>query len=206
MLFKNRVDAGKQLAAFLFPKIKEKKELIVVSLLRGGAVVGDEIAKQFNLPHLGLPVVKIGAYDNEELAIGALIFKTKFYNRRIASWYSKEQLNQSEIKAKKKFGDYCQRFQIKEDDFNQLKNKSIILVDDGAATGSSLQAAALFLKKKKVKKIILALPVAPTDFDISCFNESYILHQDPNLSAVSQYYQDFSQVNEDEVKKILHKN
>ena len=204
-MFKNREEAGEKLANFLFNKLEKKEDAVVVSLLRGGVIVGDEIAKKLKLPHLGLPVAKIGAPDNEELAVGAMVYQVKFYNPQAATLYDKEALFQTEIRAKKKFVDYCRIFNIKESDFNCLKQKIVILTDDGAATGSSLKAAALFLKKKKVKKIILALPVAPTDFDNSFYDEVYILNQDPYLSAVSQSYQDFSQVDEDTVKKILTK-
>lgn len=205
-MFKDRVDAGRQLTTILSQKMKEKKDLVVVSLLRGGAIIGDEIAKKLNLPHLTLPVAKIGAPNNEELAVGAMVFKEKFYNPQTVSWYDQKALFESEFKARKKLLNYCRIFNIKENDFNCLKEKTVILTDDGAATGSSLKAAALFLKKKKVKKIILALPVAPADFDTSFFDESFILHQDPYLSAVSQFYQDFSSVDENMVKKILRKN
>lgn len=205
MIFKNRSEAGSKLAEILEKKIADKENLVVVSILRGGVVVGEEIAKKLKIPHLFLPVVKIPAPDNPELAIGAFVFDARYINKDVASYYSNQLIKKAVDLVKDKFKKYSDIFQINKQSFNSIKNKVIILVDDGAATGATTKAATMFLQKNKVKRIILALPVASSSFEQDCFNEVVILHQDPYLSAVSQYYQDFSPVSENEIKKLIKK-
>ncbi len=205
MIFKNRSEAGSKLAEILKKKIVDKENLVVVSILRGGVVVGEEIAKKLKIPHLFLPVVKIPASDNPELAIGAFVFDVRYINKDVASYYSNQSIEKAVDLARNKFKKYSDVFQINKQSFNSIKNQIVILVDDGAATGATTKAAAIFLQKNKVKKIILALPVASSDFERDYFDEVVILHQNPYLSAVSQYYQDFSPVSEDEIKKLIRK-
>ena len=79
------------------------------------------------------------------------------------------------------------------------------MVDDGIATGASMKAAALFCKNKKATEVILAVPVAPPDFETEGFDRVFILHKDPGFHAVSQYYDYFPQVEDSEVKKLLNR-
>jgi predicted phosphoribosyltransferase len=194
MLFKNRVDAGEKLAQVLLKKIKKKDQWVVVSLLRGGTILGQVIEKKLKIKHLPLVVVKITQPSNLEYALGALTFSYKLYNQEAISMIDKKSLDEAVKIAQEKLTAYCQKFHCDEKDFNRLRDKKVILVDDGAATGLSLYTAAGFLHLKKVKKILLALPVASTDFNKKIFNETIILHEDLFLTAVSNYYQDFSQV------------
>lgn len=206
MIFRNRAEAGEKLAEILKKDkelVRERKKIIILSLLRGGAVVGKQIAKKLSLSHFPLVVKKIGAPFNEELAIGALCNEEYFLDNNLIERLG---LNKTEVdnqikKAKEKQKEYLKKFIRKK--LPNLKEKIVILVDDGIATGASVKAAFQFLKKEKVKKIFLAVPVAPTDFDSSGFDKAFILHQDSFLSAVSQFYQQFSQVNDEEVKKAF---
>jgi putative phosphoribosyl transferase len=203
MLFKDRSCAGKKLASLLQKKLK--KVDFVISLLRGGVVVGAEIARRFKIPHLPLPVAKISHPYNPELAIGALCFdKIYWENKNISNVSSQIKL------AKEKFNSYLKRFSLKKSFYKkilpagrQVKNKIVVLVDDGIATGATVKAAGLFLKSQKPKKLILASPVAPTDFYADQFDEIIIFHRDPFLSAISQYYESFPQVEDEEIKRFL---
>lgn len=199
MIFKDRVEAGEKLAQVLTKNkeiTNEKKNIIILSLLRGGAVVGYQIAKKLSLPHFPLVVKKIGAPSNEELAIGALcqneIFLDKNLIKRLG--LDKNEVNAQIKKAKQKQEEYWKKFIKKKPP--SLKEKIVILVDDGIATGASVKVGLQCLKKQKVKKVFLAVPVAPSDFDSSGFDKAFILHRDPFLSAVSQFYQEFNQVND----------
>lgn len=208
MIFKDRKEAGEKLAQVLINHRLIKKNLkntIVVSLLRGGFIVGYQIAKKLSLPHLPLPVAKISTPHQKELAIGALCFNQIYWEKNIFSSLnlSNEIINQQIKKTKEKFDNYCLEFNIKEKIFSLIKNKVVVLVDDGIATGSSVNCAFLFLKSKKPKKLILASPVAPSDFTNPGFDEEIILFKDPYLSAVSQYYQNFFQVKSEEIKKLI---
>ncbi len=106
--------------------------------------------------------------------------------------------------ARNEFNHYCQRFSINKKSFLTIKGSVVVLVDDGIATGSTVEAARLFLKSVGVKKIILASPVAPADFNNPNFNAVITLYRDPYLSAISQYYQDFRQLEDEDVNKILN--
>jgi len=200
-VFKDRVDAGKKLADLIiesdfFKNIKDKKNIIVISLLRGGVVVGEQIAKKIGVKNLYLPVAKISSPFNQELAIGALCFFEVYWEKGVLDLYhfSDEEKNNQLKKAKEKFFSYLQKFNIKEEDFDRIKNKIVILVDDGIATGATVVASFYFLKTKKPKKVVLASPVASYDFKNPGFDKLFIYHKDENFSAISQFYEDFSPV------------
>jgi predicted phosphoribosyltransferase len=201
VIFKDRIDAGKKLANFLaqndfFKKIKDKKKIIVVSLLRGGVIVGVPIAEKFKTKNLPLPVAKIASPQNQELAIGAFCFSQIYWEKEILNLYffPKEEIDKQLEKAKQKFFSYCQKFNINEKIFETLKHKTVILVDDGIATGATVCAAFYFLKTKKPQTIILASPVGPSDFKNPGFDKVFIYHKEKYFSAISQFYEDFSPV------------
>lgn len=196
VLFKDRSDAGKKLAELLRKKLKKVDS--VISLLRGGVMVGKEIANYFKIPHLPLPVAKISHPDNPELAIGALCFQKIYWENKDISG-TRLQINIAE----KKFNSYLKRFSLKKLLYHKIKNKIVVLVDDGIATGATVKAATLFLKSQKPKKLILASPVAPSDFFADQFDQIIILNRDPFLSAISQYYQNFPQVEDKEILQTL---
>ncbi len=199
MLFQDRFDAGNQLTDRL---IDYKNNSVVVSLLRGGAIVGVTIAKKLKTPHLLLAAVKISHPDQPELAIGALCFNKIYLDNQYVSFLDKKTVNQQIKNAKIKFSSYLKRFNLKKLDYKKLKNKTVILVDDGVATGATAEASLLFLKSQVPKKIILAAPVAPVDFDDPGFDQIIILRRDQYFSAVSQFYQNFPQIEDGEIFSI----
>src|SRR3989338_1953294 len=209
MIFKDRQEAGRKLLVRLFEDRgikKNKRKVIVVSLLRGGIIVGDIIAKGLQVKHLPLVVTKIPAPHSPELAIGALCFDVTYLEKIVVNSFGLEKseiVNQIEV-ARKKFNSYLERFEIKKSLYSRsLKNKIVVLTDDGIATGSTVKAAILYLKSKKIKSIILAVPVAPSDFSIVGVDKELILHKNFAFGAVSQFYEHFSQIEDNEVKKIL---
>lgn len=204
MLFKDRADAGEQLADLLAKDeeiIRSKQKIIVVSILRGGALVGREIAVRLSAPHFFLVVAKIGAPGNQELAMGAVCgdsyFLDKVFTERLH--LSERQIQQQMVQAMRKQKQYEVKF-IK----NKVtaKNKRVILVDDGVATGASVLAAQRYLQNAGTKHIILAAPVAPADFDFRQFDRVFIIHRPVNFSAVSAFYQKFPQVRDEEIVKL----
>jgi len=201
VVFKNRFDAGKKLASLLaqtyfLKEIKDKRKISVVSLLRGGVVVGQPIAEKFNTKNLPLPVAKISSPQNQELAVGAFCFSQIYWKKEVLNLYffPKEEINKQLEKAKQKFFYYCQKFNINEKIFDNLKNKTVILVDDGIATGATVCAVFYFLKTKKPQIMILAAPVGPSDFKNPGFDKVVIYHKEKYFSAISQFYEDFSPV------------
>lgn len=206
MRFIDRRDAGRQLAYKLANF--ESVNTIVLALPRGGIILGKEVAKTLNAP-LGLVLVrKIGHPYNAEYAIGALAEdEMPVYNEAEiaaidASWLKKAEMAAHELIEK------CRQVYYG-NDFTppNAKGKTVILVDDGIATGLTIQAAVKALKQKKPKKVIVAIPVAPRDSvaKLKQLADEVILLDDPDnfLGAVGAHYQNFPQVNDEEVKSIL---
>ncbi len=204
MEFKDRLDAAKSLYKLLKNENKINEKSIVVSLLRGGTIIGDFLARKLKIKHFPLVSVKISSPFNPELAIGAVCFNITHLNTRIINILNltNKQISRQVKEAKKKFTNYCTRFNIEEKKFNFLKNKVIVLTDDGVATGSTLLATVDFIKTKDPQKIILALPVAPKDFHAEGVDKEVILYEDSSLSAISQYYINFSQVEDEEIMAL----
>ncbi len=207
MVFKDRRDAAEQ----LFELLKEDKDIsgdcIVVSILRGGAVIGDILSKKINAKHLPIVSVKIPALNNPELAIGAICFDVTHIEQKTMQMLnmSKKEITKQVKEAEKKFINYCMRFDIKENRFDEIKDKCVIITDDGIATGATLKATVEYIKNKDPMKIILAFPVSPSDIEVEGIDRSYIVYKDPSLSAISQYYDSFPQVEDEEVKQIIKK-
>jgi predicted phosphoribosyltransferase len=201
-MFKDRSDAGLQLANAL-AEYKGQKNTNVMALPRGGAVPGQIIASALALP-LGLIMVKkIGHPFNSEYAIGAVSLTSRVVDEHpdISPEYIEEKTRQIREALKEKYRLYFgNKAQI------NLKDKSVIVVDDGVATGKTMMAAIELLRKEKVKEIIVAIPVAPkstlrilekmTD-KLICL-ESYT-----DFYAIGLYYEHFEQVSDEEVKNLL---
>ena len=207
MVFKDRRDAAEQ----LFELLKEDKDIsgdcIVVSILRGGAVIGDILSKKINAKHLPIVSVKIPALNNPELAIGAICFDVTHIEQKTMQMLnmSKKEITKQVKEAEKKFINYCMRFDIKENRFDEIKDKCVIITDDGIATGATLKATVEYIKNKDPMKIILGFPVSPSDIEVEGIDRSYIVYKDPSLSAISQYYDSFPQVEDEQVKQIIKK-
>ncbi len=212
MIFKDRTDAAEQLAQLLltnsyFKRKSTRKRLVVVSLLRGGIPVGSIMAQRLGSKHYPLVVTKIPAPYNPELAIGALCFETIYLEKRVTEslGLTKLEISDQINIAREKFNSYLRRFKINRDGFvRKLSGAVVVLVDDGIATGATVKTALLYLKQKKPRKIILAVPVAPIDFDTRGFDMVFILYKDRSFSSVSQFYKQFPQVEDGDVLKILN--
>ena len=209
MIFKDRLDAAEKLLEALEkdPLIKRRRNLVVISLLKGGVILGDVLSKKLKAVHLPLPVVKISAPQNEELAIGALVFDVVYLEKKVIDslLLLKPMIREQISQAKEKFKDYSQRFPIKEGDYKNLKGKTVILVDDGIATGATMKASVLFVRERGAGKVIVSSPVSAEDFDIPGVDKEIILHKDPYFTSVSKFYAQFPQITDSEVKKLLRK-
>ena len=200
MIFKDRQEAGEKLAKLI------PEKTVIISLLRGGVVVGNEIAKRRHSLHLPLSVAKISAPYNPELAIGSVCFNSVYLNFNFIKTLDldNETVNKQIKLAKKKNISYTKRFSLNQSLYKRkLKNKKVVIVDDGIATGSTLKASWLFIKSCQPNKIYLAVPVAPTDFQPSGFDKVFILSFEPFFSAVSQFYESFPQIEDAQVKTFF---
>jgi predicted phosphoribosyltransferase len=202
-MFRNREEAGKLLAE----RLKQLKgDLLVLAIPRGGVVVGKILSQALACPLKVLVVKKIGASGNPELAVGALgPDEIAVWNWGIlGSLGLKEKEMQLEIRnlqleireRRRKFGSKGMN----------LKDKTVILSDDGIATGATMEAAIAWIKKQNPASLVLAVPVAPPDIMEKFKNlvdEVVVLETPAFFGAVGQFYEEFPQVSDEEVTTIL---
>lgn len=206
-MFQDREEAALKLAKKLDKKI-QIKNAIVLSLVRGGVVIGKVISTYLDLPLDILVLKKIGDPQNKELAIGVIgPKKTIAWNEDILSYLNLSEKEKNKLKKLKEKEREKQEKLLKEKKSSlDLKDKTVILVDDGVATGATVICASKYLKKEKVKKVILAVPVISRDTLGSIkkyFDNVFVIKKPRNFLAVGQFYRFFPQVTNDEVKAIL---
>ena len=212
--FKDREHAADLLTSKLKKELKNEnpKEITVFGVPRGGVILAytiyqNKIANYFDIV---IPR-KLGAPNNKELGIGAIMDKDTVY------------LNEYVVKALRVPEDYIEREKIsqvqeierrtllyrpKQEEY-VIENKTIILVDDGAATGSTLVVSARWLRKRKPKKIIIAVPVAPNETFELLKNEvdevvTILIPPTSTFTSVAQFYDNFEEINDDKVVKIMN--
>jgi putative phosphoribosyl transferase len=207
MIFKNRHEAGVKLAAKL-EKFRSQPQTVVMGLARGGVVVAHAVAEALHLPLDVIVIRKVGAPDQEELAVGAVDEEGDgFLNQGIIRTLNiSPEYIQKEVDHQKKVAQQRAALYRKGKKKTDIQGKTLIVVDDGIATGASVRAALLGLKKKGAAKIILAVPVAAADSLKSLskeVDETVCLYDPSDFMAVGQFYQKFDQTSDDEVVKLL---
>lgn len=205
-MFDSRKTAGEQLAQKL--KDTTYPQAVILGIPRGGVVVASEIARVLHLPLDVITVRKLSAPDNPELAVGALApdgvsyIEWRFANTVGADEaYMKNELVQKGKELKK----YEKSFRKKKKPL-KVRDKVVFLVDDGAATGSTMEAAIKWAKVKKAHKIIAVLPVAAKDTVKRIrpeVDELVVLEVPSEFAAVGQFYKSFPQVTDEKVKQLL---
>ncbi len=201
-MFKNRIDAGIMLAdklSFL------KDHPVVLAIPRGGVIVANEIAKKLGCSLDVIISKKITPPDNPEYAIGAITNDGVIYKGPNWDFYSADPAFREEISKKK--SEVRRRIQEYRGSFEyNLENKTVVLVDDGIATGSTVLVILLWLKKQNVKQIFLAVPVLPKSayHNLEQFvTKIFALEVPEDFNAVGQFYREFLQVKDQEVIDIL---
>ncbi len=206
MVFENREEAGKLLSAKLL-KYKNRGT-IVLGIPRGGVVVAAEIAKELHLPLNILIVRKITHPAKAEFGLGAIAEgNVQILDRRSIDilGVSKKDLKEAIKKEKEELNRRVALYRAFKK-FPILKNKNVILVDDGLATGVSAKAAIRSLRGKGVSKIILVTPVCAQDtcWEIESMVGNFIcLNQVEDLEAIGFWYKEFYPVEDEEVIKLL---
>src|SRR3989304_6483052 len=208
MIFKDRTDAAKKLAKKL--EWLKKENPIILAIPRGGVVTGNVIASELGCKLDIIVSRKVGAPDNPELAIGAVLHDGSYFpNERITIMLNVPQnyINQEIAVQMKEIERRLIRFRgIKE---YTLEGRTVVLVDDGIATGATMFVAALWVKKQKPKQIIVAIPVGPKD-TIDKLNETVdkvvVLQSPLDFNAVGEFYREFDQVNDYQVQEIMSKH
>jgi predicted phosphoribosyltransferase len=205
MKFVSRQDAGRRLGIYL--RERGVAADLVLGLPRGGVVVAAEVAHKLKLPLNVLVVRKIGHPFQREFAVGALAEPDVFILdedsvSKIPVVHSRLEKVVAEEKARLR--EYCLRFRHATP--LALKDKMILLVDDGLATGATARAAVLSARQQQARRIILAAPVASASAfaDLQhAADEVVALEVDPDFAAVGQYYENFGQTTDDEVVALL---
>ncbi|HET7149049.1 MAG TPA: phosphoribosyltransferase family protein [Candidatus Nitrosopolaris sp.] len=190
---------------------KSSNQLTILAIPRGGVVTGDVVASSLGVKLDIVVSRKIGAPYNSELAIGAVMQDGSFFpNEDVISMLnvSQEYIDEQISIQKQEIERRLMRFRGSKQ--YHLHNKTIILVDDGIATGATMFAAIRWLKNQELKRLIVAIPVAPTDTFEKLKEEEkvddVVLLQSPIVfSAVGSFYEDFSQVSDEKVIEIMNK-
>lgn len=201
--FKDRSDAATQLASRLEHL---KDDLIVLSIPRGGVVIGDIIAKHLNTALDVLCPRKLGALGNPELAIGAIMHDgTYILNENIIRILAiPEHYIREEVRRKRQES-LDRLLKFRGNDTYNLDGKSVILVDDGVATGATMLVAAKWLRKHAIKRLVIAVPVGPPETlaHLEEYGEVVAILMPYGFTAVGEFYEDFSEVKDDTVLRIL---
>jgi putative phosphoribosyl transferase len=207
MIYKDRIDAAKQLVKLLLI-YKNCKDAIILALPRGGVVLGDIIAKDLNLKLDIIISKKISSSISKELAIGGICENSIFLNEELINDLKmSEAFLKKEIEEKKKEILERKKLYNKNKTPLKLKNKIVILVDDGIATGATIIAAVDAIKKMLAKKIIIAVPVAPytTIETLRKLADEIICPYTPDdFYAIGQFYDNFEEITDKMVLDILN--
>jgi putative phosphoribosyl transferase len=205
MVFKDRIEAANLLADKL-GGYKEKNALIL-AIPRGGVPLGYVIAKRL---HLSLEVVlskKIGHPQHKEFAIGAVTLKSQVLSdaaKAIPAIYIEEETKKIRALLTKRYQEY---YGAKTP--QKLKGKILIIVDDGIATGNTIISTIEMLHEEQPEKIVVAIPVSSQSALQKLQNTPFVddvicLYAPSNFRAVGQFYKNFDQVDDTEVKTLLN--
>jgi putative phosphoribosyl transferase len=209
MLFRDRAEAG----AFLARKLAAhagRQDTVVLALPRGGAPVAFEVAKSLNVPLDVFIVRKLGVPGQEELAMGATATgKVRVLNQHIITALGiSEELVDSVIAKEERELERREELYRGDRPPCQIEGKTVILVDDGLATGSTMRAAVLALRRRKPARIIAAVPVAAvsTCEEFKDEVDEIVCATTPKpFYAVGQWYENFSQTTDAEVQELLRR-
>ena len=211
-IYEDRKDA----AEFLAQKLKKKygdqlkrEDTVILAIPRGGVVTGDVIAERLGVALDVLVSRKVGSPFNPELAIGAVMHDGSFFpNTDIIKMLDvpKSYIGEQIAIQLKEIERRLLKFRGSKD--YRLEGKFVILVDDGIATGATVFAAINWLRNQKVRKMVVAVPVGPHDtiLKLETVADDVVVLQAPLIfGAVGEFYQDFSQVTDDEVVETMRK-
>lgn len=204
-MFQNRTKAGQALAKMLLPY--QKQDVIVLGIPRGGIPIAYEIAEMLNKP-LGIVLVKkIGHPINKEYAIGAVSLEDHIIMPKIN--VSEAYINEEIDSVRKRLLQMKDYFKGKDYSRIPLKDKVVIIVDDGLATGYTMLNTIRLIKKTQPKKIIVAIPVGPKESIDILKNEGVevvVIEIPYFFNGIGAFYEDFTQVENETVLDLLEQH
>jgi putative phosphoribosyl transferase len=207
-IYRDRADAGRQLAARLTAYRDEHP--IVLALPRGGVPVGFEVARALNAPLDVFPVRKLGAPGHRELGVGAIAPEGVYVLNRAAIAALGITREQLEEVVKEETAELERRLRQYRGDrpMPDLRDRTVIIVDDGLATGVSAVAAIRAIRKHQPRRIVLAVPVcAPETVDElrGEVDDIVCAARPQNFIGVGLWYERFDQTTDEEVQDLLER-
>ena len=205
MTFRDRSQAGRELAQKLQEWLTDKTNVIILGLPRGGVIVAKEVAKALKKPLDILVVRKLGYPGNPELAMGAIgeegnpIFHPDL-SGGVDEVYKQEEIARQKEELARRLREYRGGRTL------NLRGKTVIIIDDGIATGLTVEAAIESVKRLGAAKVIVATPVAAADTVTRLtpkVDDFVALFIPPIFYAVGQFYEEFPQTTDEEVKRSL---
>ena len=206
-MFKDRFDAAYQLVPYL-KKYSSNPNAIILAIPRGGLQLGSVLAHELHLPLDIILTKKIGYPDNPEYAIGAVSLQHILVNKEFADQPElQEYITQQATRIRKLLHERSVQYRNNKPPL-KLTDKIVIIVDDGVATGHTLMATLALIKQDNPQKIIVTLPVGPPtilEHLRQQADEVICLQAPKNFLSVSQFYEHFDQVDDQEAIQLLHK-
>jgi predicted phosphoribosyltransferase len=209
MRFQDRAEAGRLLARAL-ERYKNRPDVLVLALPRGGVPVAYEVARALNAPLDAFIVRKLGVPGHEELAMGAIASGgTRALNRSVIRQLNIPQSAIDAVAARE-----AEELRRREKLYRggksslEIENRTIILVDDGLATGSTMKAAVAALRQQNPAKIVVAVPTAPSEVcdELKRQADEVICAVTPEpFYAVGQWYDNFEQTTDTEVTELIRR-
>lgn len=207
MIFRDRADAGRKLAARL-TRYADRDDVLVLALPRGGVPVAYEVARELKAPLFVFLVRKLGVPGHEELAMGAIASGgVRVINEELINYLGIPDEVIEAIAAVEQRELERRAIAYRADrPPPDVKDRVVILIDDGLATGSTMRAAATALRLQKPQRIVVAVPVSsPETYDEfrSEVDEIFCAVTPRHFQGVGLWYDDFSQTSDEEVRELL---
>jgi putative phosphoribosyl transferase len=209
VIFRNRTDAGRQLASKL-AKYAGRADVVVLALPRGGVPVAFEVARELKAPLDIFLVRKLGVPAQKELAMGAIASGGVLVrNEDVVRYLSiSDEVIDSVAASEQRELERRERAYRDAQPPLEVKGRIVILVDDGLATGSTMRAAVAALRQQEPKRIVVAVPVAApeTCAELRAEVDEVVCAATPRpFHGVGLWYEDFSQTTDEEVRELLEK-
>lgn len=204
--FENRVEAGRRLAELL-SDYRDRDNVIVLALPRGGVPVGLEVARRLHAPLDLMLVRKLGVPGHEELAMGAIASGARVLNEDvIINCGISESALERETRAEQAELERRARRYRGDRPWPQLANRCVILVDDGIATGATMAVAARAVRAQRPAELVIAVPVAPpaTIERFAPLADRFVCPLQPmSFWAIGAWYRDFTQLSDEQVIDMM---
>jgi putative phosphoribosyl transferase len=207
--FRDRADAGRQLAARLL-HYADRRDVLVLALPRGGLPVGYEVARALHAPLDIMIVRKLGVPGQEELAMGAIASGgVRVVNEGVVREIGLPDVVLDRVAAKEQAElERRERLYRGERPLPRIESRTVILVDDGIATGSTMRAAIRALRARKPARLVVAVPTAPpsTCAELHAEVDELVCITTPEpFYAIGIDYEQFPQLSDEEVREILQR-